>query len=221
MLNGSELNAEGKGKDFRKFRSVATITITGNHKPAFVTSSEESGIDRRLPVLEINKKIAEHMPDDTRFAEKIVRDEGRAILMFFIQGAMEGWQNLERTGSFMGDTVKEALDAARGYRRAANHFLQWIKEDMELGEEFDYESKACFKDFVTHMREQNPKFHMSKEDFRTGMEALGLKYDRRSTGKVGVDRNVFKGLTPREDRAEGNPFGEENSGKVLQFPKPK
>jgi D5 N terminal like len=34
MLNGSELSAEGKGKDFRKWRSCATITITGNHKPA-------------------------------------------------------------------------------------------------------------------------------------------------------------------------------------------
>jgi phage/plasmid-associated DNA primase len=41
MLNGSELHAEGKGKALLKFRSVASITITGNHKPAFVTSSEE------------------------------------------------------------------------------------------------------------------------------------------------------------------------------------
>jgi hypothetical protein len=39
MLNGSELHAEGKGKAFLKFRSVASITITGNHRPAFVTSA--------------------------------------------------------------------------------------------------------------------------------------------------------------------------------------
>jgi len=65
--------------------------------------------------------------------EQIVRDEGPSILAFFVQGAMEGWQSLERTGSFYGDTVKSLVAAARGYRRAANPFLQWINEDMEQG----------------------------------------------------------------------------------------
>jgi len=198
MLNGGELSAEGKGKDFRRSRNVATITITGNYRPAFVTSAEEGGLDRRLLLLEINKKIADFMPDNTRFADEIVREEGSAVMMWLIQGAMEGWQSLERTGSFMGDTVKEVLAAARGYRRSANPFLQWINEDMEQGEGSDYEAKAAFKDFVTHMREQNPKFHISKEDFRIGMEALGFTYGRRTQGKEGVGRYVLKGLRPRQ-----------------------
>jgi P4 family phage/plasmid primase-like protien len=223
MLNGSELSAEGKGKDFRKWRSCATITITGNHKPAFVTSAEESGIDRRLLLLEVNKKIAEHMPDNERFAEEVVRDEGRAIMMFFVQGAIEGWGQLERTSSFMGDLVKEALEGARDYRKASNPFLQWVNEDMEegRGEGFDYESKDAFKDFVTYMREQNPRYHCSKEDFRSGMEALGFTYGRRTLGKIGIGRSVFKGIRPRRDDSSvtlpPDVFGN-SSSKVVQFP---
>jgi phage/plasmid-associated DNA primase len=157
MLNGSELNAEGKGKAFRKFRSVASITISGNHKPAFVTSSEESGIDRRLMMLQVNKKIAEYMPDNTRFAVEVVRDEGPAILAFFVQGAMAGWQSLERTGSFMGETPKEALAAARGYRRDSNPHANWIKEEMQLDPEGDIEAKDAFKHYMAYMQEQNPR----------------------------------------------------------------
>jgi P4 family phage/plasmid primase-like protien len=219
MLNGSELHAEGKGKAFLKFRSVASITITGNHRPAFVTSAEESGIDRRLLVLECNKKIAEHMPDNTRFAREVVEEEGPSILAFFIQAAMEGWQSLERTGSFYGDTVKSLVEAARGYRRAANPFLQWIKEDMEQGEGvgFDYESKDAFKDFVAHMREQNPRYHLSKEDFRNGLEALGFKYGQRTQGQ-NLGRLVFKGFRPKP---VDDPFGnDDGAGNIVKFPKP-
>ena len=218
MLNGSELHAEGKGKAFLKFRSVASITITGNHKPAFVTSSEESGIDRRLLMLECNKKIADYMEDNTRFAEEIVRDEGPAILAFFVQGAMEGWQSLERTGSFYGDTVKSLVAAAKRYRCAANPFLQWINEDMEQGEGegFDYEAKWAFAAFVEHMREQNPRYHISKEDFRNGLEKLGFKYDRRTLGKVGIGRMVFLGIRPKQE-GNADPF-ESGEGKVVPFP---
>jgi P4 family phage/plasmid primase-like protien len=200
MLNGSELAAEGKGKDFRSFRSIASITITGNYRPAFVTSAEEGGLDRRLLVLEVHKKIADFMPDNTRFAEEIVHEEGSAILAWFIQGAMEGWQSLEHTGSFMGDTVKEALVTAKTYRRDANPFLQWIKEDMEEGPEFDTDSKDAFKSYVEHMREQAPRYHISKEDFRMGMEALGFTFGRRTAGQY-KGRSVFRGLRYRQDGA--------------------
>jgi putative DNA primase/helicase len=65
MLGGTMLSAEGKGRDFVDFRNIASLTVTGNHRPTFVTHSEESGIDRRLLLLEMNKKIADHMPDNT------------------------------------------------------------------------------------------------------------------------------------------------------------
>ncbi len=106
MHNGSVLRAEGKGRDFIDFRNTATVTITGNHKPSFVTSAEESGIDRRLLVLTMNKKIAEHMPDNERFAEQLMEREGPGIMMWFMQGALEGWESLRDTGSFLGNLAE-------------------------------------------------------------------------------------------------------------------
>ena len=90
------LSAEGKGRDFVDFRNAGTITVTGNHRPAFITHSEESGIDRRLLMLEMNKKIAEHMADNTRFAGRGGgAEEGQAILMWFVAGGdVRGWETL-------------------------------------------------------------------------------------------------------------------------------
>jgi P4 family phage/plasmid primase-like protien len=207
MLNNSELSAEGKGKDFVPFSNKATITITGNYKPAFVSSTEEGGLDRRLLVLECNQKIAEHMSDNTRFAEEVVEQEGPAILMWLIQGAMEGWQCLDRSGSFMGDTVKEALAAAKSYRRAADPIRQWIEEEMETGEAFDFESKKAFKAYMERMREQNSKYHLTRQEFRDGMEKLGFAYGKRQGHREGAGRLVYKGLRPRQEEFDVPPAG--------------
>ena len=110
MLGNTTLSAEGKGKDFLDFESMATITITGNHKPKFVTSVEEAGIDRCMLMLTMERKVAENMPDDTMFARKLAEGpEGPAVLMWMAQGAMKGWQCLQATGSFFGADMVEPL----------------------------------------------------------------------------------------------------------------
>jgi hypothetical protein len=89
------------------------------------------------------------------------------------------------------------------------------------GEGFDYEAKDAFKAFVTYMRDQNPKYHCSKEDFRSGMEALGFPYGRRTLGRIGIGRMVFRGIRPRQDDGSvtlpPDVFGNGGS-KVVQFP---
>jgi putative DNA primase/helicase len=215
MHNGSELRAEGKGRDFINFRNTATVTITGNHKPHFVTSSEESGIDRRLLMLTMNKKIAEHMPDDELFAGHIVRDEGPGIMMFFVEGAMEGYQSLEKTNSFLGDLVEPFKLQAAEYRREANPFLEWIGEEMELNSAKDVEAKDAFRAFTSFMHDQNPRFHISKADFRDGLSLATngeVSYQRRSSG-VNKGRWVFDGLTFSDGDA-----AVDGAGNVVRFP---
>ena len=171
MHNGSVLRAEGKGKDFIDFRNTATVTITGNHRPSFVTSVEESGIDRRLLLLTMNKKIADYMPDDEQFPAHVMESEGPAIMMWFMQGALEGWESLRDTGSFLGKTAEPFRDAAKAYRREANPFLQWISEEMAIVHGKDFEAQDAFAAFKAYMLDQNPKFHMSKADFREGINS--------------------------------------------------
>src|SRR5215471_15226253 len=110
-----------------------TITITGNHLPHFITSSQpnKSGIDRRLLVLKVDK-LLKVKPDD-HYARKLVDAEGPAILMWLIQGAMEGYESLQETGSFYGDTTKKAAAAAIDYKAKMSPHLQWMEEkDIEV-----------------------------------------------------------------------------------------
>ena len=214
MHNGSMLSAEGKGKDFIDFCNTATVTITGNHKPQFVTHAE-SGIDRRLLVLTMNKKIAEHMPDDEQFAEKLVAKEGPAIMMWFLQGAYEGYRSLQETGSYLGNLAEPFKESAAAYRRAANPFLQWIQEEMEYDPKKDIGSKDAFDSFIRFMRDQNPRFHISKQDFKEGLERATecrVILRRRSKNPF-KGRWVFEGLTYRAEEEITDP-----SEKVVRFP---
>ena len=195
------------------------MTITGNHRPSFVTSVEESGIDRRLLLLTMNKKIADYMPDDEQFPAHVMESEGPAIMMWFMQGALEGWESLRDTGSFLGKTAEPFRDAAKAYRREANPFLQWISEEMAIvprqaGKDID--AKDAFAAFKAYMLDQNPKFHMSKADFREGLKLAtnGEVFFGRRTTPPNKGRSVFFNLTTREEGALVDV-----NGNVIAFPK--
>jgi P4 family phage/plasmid primase-like protien len=221
MLGGTMLSAEGKGRDFVDFRNLATLTVTGNHRPSFVTHSEESGIDRRLLLLEMNKKVADHMPDDTRFAEKVVAAEGSAILMWLVQEAMAGWQSQESTGSFLGGFEKPLLAQAKQYRVQANPFLEWIEDQMVLDPKGDVDPKEALRLYRQYQVDQggDPKSrYISQPDFRSGLETLGrllgkpISYWRRTSGPL-KGTWAFKGLRAKADADNGiNP-----KAKVIDF----
>jgi P4 family phage/plasmid primase-like protien len=209
MLGGTMLSAEGKGRDFIDFKNVGTITITGNHKPAFITHSEESGIDRRLLLLELNKKIADHMPDNTRFPVEVVQEEGAAIMMWLVQGAMEGWQSLSSTGSFLGGLEKPLSHQTRKYRLDANPYLEWIKAEMSFDPEGDIDANDAIALYRAYEQvEFKPKHPERREAFRSGLEALGrlvgrpISYGRRTSGQH-QGRYVFKGIRRRSDADNG------------------
>jgi P4 family phage/plasmid primase-like protien len=223
MLGGTMLSAEGKGRDFIDFRNVATLTVTGNHRPAFITHSEESGIDRRLLLLEMNKKIAEHMPDNTRFAAEVAAAEGRAILMWLVQGAMEGWQSLEATGSFLGGLEKPLLAQAKQYRVDENPFLEWIEDQMA----FDAEGSINPKEAISLYRQYQASEgapgdykarQISRPAFRSGLENLGrlvgkpISYGRLTSGPL-KDTYAFKGLRARTETERGI----DPNAKVIDF----
>jgi P4 family phage/plasmid primase-like protien len=205
MTGGTEISAEGKGKAFIKFRNAATITLTGNHKPAFVTSAEESGIDRRLLLLTLNKKIKDYMRDNEQFAYEVVRDEGPAILMFFVQGAMEGWKSLQTTGSFLGGLEADFLAAAKHYRREANPHAQWVDEYMTVDAEGTVERGQALRSYRQFMLEQNPRFHESSKEFVDAIVLLGngaIEYTRWKGGPR-RDQRGFQGLRFRDDVTTG------------------
>jgi hypothetical protein len=142
-------------------------------------------------LLTMDKKITDHMPDDADFAQHVVREEGPSILMWLMHGAMEGFECLEKNASFFDPgMVAPMVQATKMYRRNDNIFLQWIEEKMRLDPSEDIESKDAFGAFMAWMREQDGRFHMSKEDFRAGLEAAtGGEVSRQGerAGRTKVD----------------------------------
>jgi hypothetical protein len=129
MLGGVPIRVERKHRDSRPVRVFMSITITGNHLPHFITSSEpnKSGIDRRLLLLKVDKLLQGKIDD--HYARKLVAEEGPAILMWFVQHAIEGYQSLQTNGSFYGDTVNKAKAAAEAYKAKMSPHLQWMEEE--------------------------------------------------------------------------------------------
>lgn len=211
MLSGTLLRAEGKGRPFAEFRNTATITIAGNHKPQFVTTAEKSGIDRRLLMLEFKRRVDEVMKDDRRFAEKLVEQEGAAILMWFIEEAKAGWESLERDGSFMGDTIEVAQELAKEYRRGANAIVQWITEEMQFELGAKTKLKRAFELYMEWQRVQSPRHKETLADYRAALELLHREDPGRNpwevfmeSGNAKVDPNVLHIRNLRERRTGEN-----------------
>ena len=137
-------------------------------------------------------------------------------MMWFMQGALEGWESLRDTGSFLGKTAEPFRDAAKAYRREANPFLQWISEEMAIVHGKDFEAQDAFAAFKAYMLDQNPKFHMSKADFREGIKLAtnGEVFFGRRTSGTNKGRSVFFNLTTREEGALVDV-----NGNVIAFPK--
>ena len=133
MLGGVPIRVERKHRDSKHVRVFMSITITGNHLPQFITSSQpnKSGIDRRLLLLKVDKLLKGKIDD--HYARKLVDKEGPAILMWFIQHAMEGYQSLQKNGSFYGDTVNKAKAAAEAYKAKMSPHLAHARTRTRLG----------------------------------------------------------------------------------------
>lgn len=207
MLGGVPIRVERKHRDSKHVRVFMTITITGNHLPHFITSSQpnKSGIDRRLLLLKVDKLLQGKIDD--HYARKLVDEEGPAILMWFIQHAMEGYQSLQKNGSFYGDTVNKAKAAAEAYKAEMSPHLQWMEEEdviLESGTRTNaHQAWRSYKDYI---KDDNPLHRETKEEFRDNLAAAtngAITY-----GRFG-DERVFFGM-----RFKNAPAGEN----VVPFP---
>jgi hypothetical protein len=87
---------------------------------------------------------------------------------------------------------------------------------MRLDPNVDVEAKLVYKAFMAYMHEQEPRFHMSKEDFKVGLERAtdGAVVKGRRTHGDNKGRFVFKGLTFVNEGKLRDP-----NGNVVLFPK--
>jgi phage/plasmid-associated DNA primase len=201
MLGGVPVRVDRKYRDSRHVRIFMSITITGNHLPQFITSSQpnKSGIDRRLLLLKVDKLLQGKIDD--HYARKLVAEEGRAILMWFIQHAMEGYQSLQSDGSFYGKTVKKAKAAAEAYKAKMSPHLQWMEEeDVILEGAARTNAHLTWRSYKEWVKDDNPLHRETKAEFRDALTAatkgavtygrfgdewvfFGMRFKKASAGK--------------------------------------
>jgi P4 family phage/plasmid primase-like protien len=194
MLGGTELSAEGKGSAFKDFYNTAKIIVSGNHQPSFPSTTDPDGIDRRMLLLKFSRRIDEVMPDNKKFSETVVEAEGPAILMWFLEEAYKGYQELVDRGSFMGDTVEVGLELAKDYREKANPHSQWIDDDMirdPLGEVPGKEGRDSYHAWGDRQEMWRSQKKESYEDFLSAMKTLGFKVAAPTDHKKGQAMIIY------------------------------
>jgi P4 family phage/plasmid primase-like protien len=193
LLGGVPIRAEQKFIKSFSFRSFASITATGNHLPQFITSSvpNKSGIDRRLLMLKVNTVIAEDKVD-VEFARKLVDEEGPAILCWLLQGAYEGYQQLQATGKFLGPLADQAKADARAYKDTMSPHRAWM-EDEGIVEDPNGTMNAseAWRSYKAWMHEDNPMHRESSREFRDNLYGMS---NGRISYKRTMSRRVYIGM---------------------------
>jgi putative DNA primase/helicase len=223
LLGGVQIRVERKGRDSWPANVYMTITVTGNHLPVFITSSQpnKSGIDRRLLLVHANKLIKG--TPDAHFSRKLVAEEGPAILMFFIQHAMEGYQSLVQNGSFYGNTVNHAKAAAQFYKQRLSPHLAWIEdEDIVIEHGARMNAHQAWRSYKEWVKDDNPTHRETKQEFRDNLKAISG--GQITYGRFGFERVFFGMRFKKEHQGENvvpfptvnaeqiNPAAEEDEG---------
>jgi hypothetical protein len=163
-----------------------------------------------LLLLKVDKLIKNKVDD--HFARKLVAEEGPAILMWFIEHAMEGYRSLVDDGSFYGNTVDKAKGVAREYKEKSSPHLAWMAdEDIVIEKGARTNAHNAWKAYKDWVHDDNPTHRETKQEFRDNLKAAtkgAVTY-----GRYG-DERVFFGMRFKNDHQ-----GAELPVNVLQFPK--
>jgi phage/plasmid-associated DNA primase len=123
ITGGEPVKARKMRQDNQEFQPTCKLNMYGNNKPETKDASE--GEKRRLCMVPCNM-VVEKEDDIKDFAEKLVKEEGSAILRWMIDGCIE-WQ---RDGLTIPQCVKEETDE---YFDTQDAFALWAEEWCTFG----------------------------------------------------------------------------------------
>jgi putative DNA primase/helicase len=188
------LQAEIKGGEEIEFDATGKLCIAGNHRPHFV-SGEAGGLTSRLLLLEMeNEPIRGTAADIANFAKQLVEEEGPAVLMWMIEGAII--DSADQDGAQYRELTTVMRDKAMEYTRENSLYWQWIEARcrVEPDAEIDLlEAYEAFKEYVwrtTHERSRD-----RRTDFRAALKAMlpDLEFSTRTKGQY-KGRAYIRGL---------------------------
>jgi P4 family phage/plasmid primase-like protien len=183
------LQAEIKGGATVPFENTASLIMAGNHRPHWV-SPEAGGLPDRMLLLDVNgcEKIRDTEKDIANFAERIVEEEGPAILMWLIEGAV--LDHADVGAKEYKQLVAPMLDEAQNEARESSIYMRWIEsERMRLHPDAEIDATEAYEMFHRWSADKQPPgrlaYRDTRSDFRSALTSLfsgQLEWRRRTTG---------------------------------------
>jgi phage/plasmid-associated DNA primase len=204
------LQAEFKGGAEIEFPNRIKLNIAGNHRPNFI-SGEAGGLMRRMLLMEgPSKPLAAVTKVEDDFAQKVVEAEGRAILMWAIEGAILDYAD---TDNLIFNTLKQPMvEATKAYTKENSIYWQWVEARMRVEPDADIdliEAYEMFKDYVFNVTKERTRDR--RTDFRAALKAMlsdKIEISNRTSGPH-KNRAYIKGL------GVAVPFDATGSGNVV------
>lgn len=125
LTGGDTIEAEGKGlNDGVVLQGIFNILITANERLKVALEGDVDAWGRRLLLLEFSNPPPAKKID--RFADKLVEEEGPAILAWFLRGFRELLADVRNTGDIR--LPKEQLDKTRNLLAESDSVTHFIKD---------------------------------------------------------------------------------------------
>jgi hypothetical protein len=131
------------------------------------------------------------------FADVVVAEEGPAILMWMVQGAMLDYADKDH--KIFNALKQPMVDAARAYSRENSLYWQWYEEKMRIGplDEVDIDLLEAFDQYRAWVFEKTKeRCRDRRTDFKAALVAMfgkKIMFDIRTNGSH-PGRAMIKGL---------------------------
>jgi hypothetical protein len=194
-----QLRAEIKGGGMPTFENTSTLVVCGNHEPHF-TSPEAGGLTSRMLLLRMNnERVRGTDADIPNFARLLVDEEGSAIMMWMLEGAVLDFA--DKDGSQYRALVKEMQQEAIVYADDSSMYKQWIDQDMAVGDDLDIDLADAMEAFRRYWsRRTTAPFRETWGDFKNALKALcpSVTFAKRTT-RPHPNRVYIRGFGFRPD----------------------
>jgi len=177
ITGGGRQHASFKGKTGFDFDPIFTFWFASNHKPKLTDTGRS--MRRRIKFVRFDVAVPDEEVD-TGLPDKLVAEEGDAILSWMVKGAVEWHQK----GLAAPDKVENWTDE---YFRDEDIIQHWIDECIETGTGYESPAKDTYLSFM-RFAEENNYWKMDAREFKKRLEQKGFAQ------KPKKDRNYWLGF---------------------------
>jgi P4 family phage/plasmid primase-like protien len=166
MTGGDELTASFKGKTGFSFRPMFTPVMFGNAQPSILF---DSGVARRMKVIPMTASITDDKKD-LELENKLMAEEGPAILAWAVRGAMNSWNSEVADPPTVEDAIKEL-------RQDSDPLTQFIEECLTVDPKARVRPEEMWAQYRSWAFRGGAEFAKNKSELTKRLKVWGVEHD--------------------------------------------